>query len=120
MQRMAWTDERLEERFDRIDVRFDDVDRRFDEAEERNRMRFDEAEERNRMRFDEAEERNRVRFEAVHRRIDETNVRLVSIEVQLSEVRQGLASLNMTISRGSLALLVGLISLAIALFVKGG
>jgi flagellar capping protein FliD len=91
MQRMAWTDERLEERFDRIDDRFEQVDRRFDQVD----RRFDEAEEHNRRRFD-------------------------SIEVQLSEVRQGLASLNMTISRGSFALLVGLISLAIALFIKGG
>jgi uncharacterized coiled-coil DUF342 family protein len=33
MERMAWTDERLEERFDGIDRRFDAVDRRFDEVE---------------------------------------------------------------------------------------
>lgn len=33
MQRMAWTDERLEERFDSIDRRFDDVDRRLDRVE---------------------------------------------------------------------------------------
>jgi hypothetical protein len=32
MQRMAWTDERLEERFDGIDGRCDEVDRRFDEV----------------------------------------------------------------------------------------
>jgi hypothetical protein len=31
MQRMAWTDERLEERFARIDERFDGVDRRLDD-----------------------------------------------------------------------------------------
>ncbi|HWT91102.1 MAG TPA: hypothetical protein VN179_08285 [Solirubrobacterales bacterium] len=30
MERMAWTDERLEERFARIDERFDGVDRRLD------------------------------------------------------------------------------------------
>jgi DNA anti-recombination protein RmuC len=35
MQQMAWTDERLEERFDRIDQRFDEVDRRFDEMSRR-------------------------------------------------------------------------------------
>jgi hypothetical protein len=33
MQRIAWTDERLEERFDGIDRRFDEVDRRFDGVE---------------------------------------------------------------------------------------
>lgn len=33
MERMAWTDERLEERFDGIDRRFDEVDRRFDRVE---------------------------------------------------------------------------------------
>ena len=33
MERMAWTDERLEERFNGIDQRFDEVDRRFDEVE---------------------------------------------------------------------------------------
>jgi hypothetical protein len=33
MQRMAWTDERLEERFDGIDRRFDEVDQRFDRVE---------------------------------------------------------------------------------------
>ena len=30
MDRMTWTDERLEERFNGIDRRFDEVDRRFD------------------------------------------------------------------------------------------
>jgi hypothetical protein len=35
MQRMAWTDERLEERFDRIDDRFDEVNRRFDDVDRR-------------------------------------------------------------------------------------
>ncbi|HET6998915.1 MAG TPA: hypothetical protein VFI03_10020 [Solirubrobacterales bacterium] len=33
MQRMAWTDERLEERFNAIDQRFDGVDRRLDRVE---------------------------------------------------------------------------------------
>ncbi len=30
---MAWTDERLQERFDSIDRRFDEVDRRFDRVD---------------------------------------------------------------------------------------
>jgi len=40
MQRMAWTDERLEERFHSIDLRFDTVDHRFDEVD----RRFDRVE----------------------------------------------------------------------------
>ncbi len=40
MERMAWTDERLEERFNGIDQRFDEVDRRFDEVD----RRFDRVE----------------------------------------------------------------------------
>lgn len=35
MERMAWTDERLEERFNAIDHRFDEVDRRFDGVDRR-------------------------------------------------------------------------------------
>jgi hypothetical protein len=35
MHRMAWTNERLEERFDGINRRFDEVDRRFDEVGQR-------------------------------------------------------------------------------------
>lgn len=42
MQRVAWTDERLEERFRAIDRRFDDIDRRFDEVY----RRFDEVDRR--------------------------------------------------------------------------
>lgn len=37
---MAWTDERLEERFNGIDRRFDEVDRRFDGVD----RRFDRVE----------------------------------------------------------------------------
>ncbi len=33
MERMAWTDERFEERFNGIDHRFDEVDRRLDGVE---------------------------------------------------------------------------------------
>jgi len=40
MERMAWTGERLEERFNGIDQRFDEVDRRFDEVD----RRFDRVE----------------------------------------------------------------------------
>lgn len=33
MERMAWTDERLQDRFDSIDRRFDAVDHRFDRVD---------------------------------------------------------------------------------------
>lgn len=35
MYRMAWTDDRLQERFDSIDHRFDEVDRRFEQVDRR-------------------------------------------------------------------------------------
>jgi DNA anti-recombination protein RmuC len=35
MQTMAWTDERLEEKFDGIDRRFDEVDRKFEAVDKR-------------------------------------------------------------------------------------
>jgi DNA anti-recombination protein RmuC len=40
METMAWTDERLEERFNRIDRRFDEVDRKFEAVD----RRFDRVE----------------------------------------------------------------------------
>jgi DNA anti-recombination protein RmuC len=42
MYRMAWTDDRLQERFDSIDRRFDEVDRRFEQVD----RRFDKVDER--------------------------------------------------------------------------
>ena len=47
MERMAWTDERLEERFNGIDRRFDEIDRRFDSVDRRFEQvdrRFDRVE----------------------------------------------------------------------------
>ena len=35
MERMAWTDNRLQDRFDSIDRRFDEVDRRFEQVDRR-------------------------------------------------------------------------------------
>ncbi|HEY1236737.1 MAG TPA: hypothetical protein VGE91_00260 [Solirubrobacterales bacterium] len=40
MERSAWTDERLDDRFDQIDRRFDQVDRRFDRLESEMREGF--------------------------------------------------------------------------------
>jgi len=47
MERMTWTDERLEERFNGIDRRFDEIDRRFDSVDRRFEQvdrRFDRVE----------------------------------------------------------------------------
>ncbi|HYJ21847.1 MAG TPA: hypothetical protein VEW07_07485 [Solirubrobacterales bacterium] len=47
MERMTWTDERLEERFNGIDRRFDEIDRRFDSVDRRFELvdrRFDRVE----------------------------------------------------------------------------
>jgi hypothetical protein len=35
MERGAWTDERLDDRFDQIDRRFDHIDKRFDQVDRR-------------------------------------------------------------------------------------
>jgi hypothetical protein len=40
MERSAWTDARLGDRFDQIDRRFDQVDRRFDRLEDEMRQGF--------------------------------------------------------------------------------
>lgn len=42
MERSAWTDERLDDRFDQIDRRFDQVDRRLDRIETEMRSGFAE------------------------------------------------------------------------------
>ena len=44
MERGAWTDERLDDRFDQIDRRFDQVDRRFDRLETEMRDGFSSLE----------------------------------------------------------------------------
>jgi chromosome segregation ATPase len=56
MELMAWTDERLAERFDRIDERFDGVDARFDRVDEH---------------ADAAAKETRRQFGEVTRRIDD-------------------------------------------------
>jgi len=46
MYRVAWTDDRLQERFDSIDRRFDEIDRRFEQVDRRFEqvdLRFDKV-----------------------------------------------------------------------------
>ena len=48
MERGAWSDERLDDRFDQIDRRFDQIDKRFDQVD----RRFDRLEDRLELGFD--------------------------------------------------------------------
>ena len=59
---MAWTDDRLQDRFDSIDRRFDEVDRRFEQVDQR----FEQVD----RRFDKVDAELRalnVRFDAFQR-----------------------------------------------------
>jgi chromosome segregation ATPase len=93
MERMAWTDERLEERFNGIDRRFDEVDRRFEQVDKR----FDEV--------------NR-RFEQVDRRFDR-------VEGEIVELRHGIGDLQTTLNRIGGSMFVGLVGVIVAILAKG-
>jgi uncharacterized coiled-coil DUF342 family protein len=94
MERMTWTDERLEERFDGIDRRFDEVDRRFDEVH----RRFEQVD---------------GRFEQVDRRFDR-------VEGEIVELRHGVAGLQTTLNRIGGSMFVGLLGVIVAILAKGG
>lgn len=83
MQRMAWTDERLEERFDGIDRRFDEVDKR---------------------------------FEQVDRRFDRVEGEIVELR---REMHLGFASIQATLNRTNLGMILGLLGLITAVVAKG-
>ena len=94
MERMAWTDERLEERFNGIDRRFDEVDRRFDQVDRR--------------------------FEEVDRRFEQVDQRFDRVEGQIVELRQGMGALQTTLNRVGGSMFVGLIGVIAAILIKGG
>jgi hypothetical protein len=98
MQTMAWSDERLEERFNSIDTRFDAVGQRFDAVDQR----FDEV--------------NR-RIEEVDRkfdwRFDETDRRLGAIEADMKELQR-------TLHRAATGIIVTLFGVIAAILAKGG
>jgi tetrahydromethanopterin S-methyltransferase subunit G len=71
MERMAWTAERLEERFNGIDRRFDEVDRRFDHVDHR---------------FAEVDRR----FNDVDRRFDRLEGEMVGLRITLNRVGGGI------------------------------
>lgn len=91
---MAWTDERLEERFDGIDRRFDEVDRRFEQVDRR--------------------------FDEVDRKFGEVNRRLDGMDGQIAELRQGMGALQATLNRGSFGVIASLVGVIAAILVKGG
>ncbi|MDX6589528.1 MAG: hypothetical protein QOI84_802 [Solirubrobacterales bacterium] len=99
---MAWTDERLEERFDGIDRRFDEVGRHFDDTSRQLDHRFGEVD----RRLDQA---NR-----------ETNHRLDSLDEHVGELRQAMLSLHTTLARGSFGVILALIGAIGALVATGG
>lgn len=94
MERMAWTDERLEERFNAIDRRFDEVDRRFDEVGRR--------------------------FEQVDRRFEQVDQRFDRVEGQIVELRRGMGALQSTLNRVGGSTFVGLVGVIAAILLKGG
>jgi DNA anti-recombination protein RmuC len=94
MERMTWTDERLEERFNGIDRRFDKVDRRFDSVD----RRFEQVDR---------------QFELVDRRFDR-------VEGEIVELRQGIGGLQTTLNRIGGSMIVGLIGIIAAVLLKGG
>ena len=91
METMAWTDERLEERFTGIDRRFDEVDRRFDEVDRK--------------------------FEAVDRRFDRVEGQIATTR---TELKGEISVLQAGINRIWISTVTGLFGVIAAIVVKGG
>jgi DNA anti-recombination protein RmuC len=112
MQRMAWTDERLEERFDGIDRRFDEVDNRFEQVDKR----FEQVDKR----FEQVDKR----FEQVDRRFEQVDRRFDRVEGEIVELRRemhaGFASLHSILNRTGAGVILGLIGVIGAIIAKGG
>jgi tetrahydromethanopterin S-methyltransferase subunit G len=116
MQQMAaWTDERLEERFDRIDDRFDEVNRRFDDVG----RRFDDTERMTAQRFDEVNRRLGDGEKRTSQRFDEVNRRLDKMGSEIGVLNQGMLGLHSTLNRGALGIVIALIGVIGALLVNG-
>jgi DNA anti-recombination protein RmuC len=93
MERMTWTDERLEERFNGIDRRFDEVDRRFDSVDRR--------------------------FEQVDRQFEQVDRRFDRVEGEIVELRHGIGGLQTTLNRIGGSMIVGLIGVIAAVLLRG-
>jgi hypothetical protein len=90
MERMAWTDERLEERFDGIDQRFDEIDRRFDEVDRR--------------------------FEQVDKRFDRVEGEIVELR---REMRNGFDAIQSLLNRAGAGIIVCLMGVVLAVILQG-
>jgi DNA anti-recombination protein RmuC len=91
METMAWTDERLEERFNGIDRRFDEVDGRFEAVDRK--------------------------FEAVDRRFDRVEGQIATTRIEL---KGEIAVLQAGINRIWISMVTGLFGVIAAILVKGG
>ncbi len=98
MERMAWTDERLEERFHGIDLRFDEVDRRFDQVD----RRFDEVDR---------------KFDGVDRRFDRVEGEIVELR---REMHTGFHAIQSLLNRAGGGLIISLMGVIVAIVAKGG
>ncbi len=98
MERMAWTDERLEERFTGIDRRFDTVDQRFNEVDRR--------------------------FNEVDRRFNDVDSRFDRVEGDIAELgremRAGFGALQSLLNRVGAGIILSLMGVIAAILVKGG
>jgi chitinase len=90
MERMAWTDERLEERFNGIDHRFDEVDRRFDEVDRK--------------------------FDAVDRRFDRVEGEIFELR---REMRAGFEALQSLLNRAGAGIIISLMGVIAAVLLRG-
>jgi len=88
---MAWTDERLEERFNSIDLRLDAVDQRFDEV-------------------------NR-RFDGVDRRFDEMDRKF---DRRLGAIEADMTELHRVLRQAATGIIVTLFGVIAAILAKGG
>ncbi|HEX5927772.1 MAG TPA: hypothetical protein VFY48_00065 [Solirubrobacterales bacterium] len=89
MQRMAWTDERLEERFDAIDRRFDAIDQRFEEVDRR--------------------------FEQVDRRFDRVENEILELR---REMRAGFAEIQALLNKAGAGIIVSLMGIVLAILLQ--
>jgi DNA anti-recombination protein RmuC len=97
MERMAWTDERLEERFNGIDQRFDEIDRRFDQVD----RRFEQVDK---------------RFEQVDKRFDRVEGEIVELR---REMRNGFDAIQSLLNRAGAGIIVCLMGVILAVILQG-
>ena len=94
VETMAWTDERLEARFDGIDRRFDEVDRRFDEMDRR--------------------------FGEVDNRLDRLTAEVGDIRGEMGSLRDAMLELHRVLYRGAVGVIVCLVGLIATMLIQGG